>query len=242
MRCSWETSVTFFYHSVRLPSREVKSLRIVNFRRWSSQGRMGEGIYIYIYIPIIYSFWERSTREGMAVWLADVNGACRICSERVGRPLTAPGAGGTRGQGGLNRRRPGMVRWALCQPFQLHISWRLALYAPKTCWVAGLYVNFTRDLTPRILQPLPQRSRFHPGEKWFKTCCPRASPEAWLYLWSALDLLISARVFSTFPVSQEPVFAEIFLKSIPKKCEILLHFFTQYGEDQIFFSNLWRYW
>ena len=36
--------------------------------------------------------------------------------------------------------------------------------------------------------------------------------------------------FQHVSVSQEPVFAEIFLKSIPKKCEILLHFFTQYGK------------
>ena len=50
----------------------------------------------------------------------------------------------------------------------------------------------------------------------------------------SLDCLGSvdfSQSFQHVSVSQEPVFAEIFFfLPIPKKCEILLHFFTQYGK------------
>ena len=126
-------------------------------------------------------------------------------------------------------RPPASVRCALRQPFQLHVSWRLDLYAPKTCWVAGLYVNFTR-IWLTYTSASPQRSGLSSRRKVIQNVLSPRLSRSRLCLWSALDLLISARVFSTFQSLRSRSLLRYFFLPIPKKCEILLHFFTQYGK------------
>lgn len=177
--------------------------------------------------------------------------ACGVCSERVGR-LAAPGAEGPRGQGG--RAQQEAKPTVLCadphishvspwlHSFQLRVSCRLDLCAPKTCWVAGLYVNFTR-IRLKYTSASPQRSRLSSRRKVTQNVVSRHFSRKPAVSLDCLGSVDFSQSFQHVSVSQEPVFGEIFFffLPIPKKCEILLHFFHTIWEDQIFFSDLWRY-
>ena len=141
------------YHNVRLPSREVKSLRIVFFADEAHRATWGREI-IYIYPPppnYLFFLRERNAKEGM--WLCGLQTlmeACGLCSERVGRPMMAPGAEGTRGQDGRQQQeaKPTSI-CALCSAPTLPASRFLETRSVcaqnlLSCW---LVCEFYQDLT-----------------------------------------------------------------------------------------------
>ena len=143
----------------------------------------------------------------------------------------------------VNNRKPSppaSVRCALRQPFQLHVSWRLDLYAPKTCWVAGLYVNFTR-IWLTYTSASPQRSGLSSRRKVIQNVLSLPLPEPAVSL-VCLESVDFSQSFQHVSVSQELVFAEIFFFTHSKEMWNTPTFFHTIWEDQIFFSNLWRYW
>lgn len=176
------------YHNVRLPSREVKSLRIVFFVDETHRATWGrEIIHIYIFSPprhppnYLFFLSERSAREGM--WLCGLQTlmeACGICSERVGRPMKAPGAEGTRGQDGRQQEATPTRICALCSAPTLPASRCLETRSVcaqnlLSCW---LVCEFYQDLTHVSFSLSTEITAFIQEKSDSKRAVPAPLPEA----------------------------------------------------------------
>ena len=207
-----------------------------------------EIIYIYIYPPppnYLFFLRERNAKEGM--WLCGLQTlmeACGLCSERVGRPMMAPGAEGTRGQDRRQQQEatPTSI-CALCSAPTLPASCFLETRSVcaqnlLSCW---LVCEFYQDLTHVYFSLSTEIRAFIQEKSDSKRAVPAPLPEPALSL-VCLGSVDFSQSFQHVSVSQEPVFAEILFFTHSKEMWNTPTFFHTIWEDQIFFSNLWRYW
>lgn len=158
--------------------------------------------------------------------------ACGICSERVGRPMKAPGAEGTRGQDGRQQEATPTRICALCSAPTLPASRCLETRSVcaqnlLSCW---LVCEFYQDLTHVSFSLSTEITAFIQEKSDSKRAVPAPLPEAGCVSGLSWICWFQPEFSARFSLSGAGLCWDIFFLPIPKKCEILLHFFTQYGK------------
>lgn len=204
-------------------------------------------IYIYSAPPPNYLFFlsERSAREGM--WLCGLQTlmeACGICSERVGRPMKAPGAEGTRGQDGRQQEATPTSICALCSAPTLPASRCLETRSVcaqnlLSCW---LVCEFYQDLTHVSFSLSTEITAFIQKKSDSKRAVPAPLPEAGCVSGLSWICWFQPEFSARFSLSGAGLCWDIFFFTHSKEMWNTPTFFHTIWEDQIFFSNLWRYW